>query len=38
MEKGAVKLVIFHGEDFGYLKNQTHSYLLRQGRAIWAIV
>jgi hypothetical protein len=38
MEKGVVKLVIFHGEDFGYWKNQTHNYLLRQGRAIWEIV
>jgi hypothetical protein len=38
MEKGAVKLVIFNGEDFGYWKNRTHNYLLSQGRAIWEIV
>jgi hypothetical protein len=36
--KGAVKLVIFNDEDFGYWKNQTHNYLLIQGRAIWEIV
>jgi hypothetical protein len=38
MEKGAVKLEIFNGEDFGYWKNWTHNYLLSQGRAIWEIV
>jgi hypothetical protein len=38
MEKGAVKLVVFNGEDFGYWKNQTRNYLLRQGHAIWEIV
>jgi hypothetical protein len=38
MEKGAIKLGVFNGEDFGYWKNRTHNYLLRQGRAIWEIV
>jgi hypothetical protein len=38
MEKGAVKLVVFNGEDFGYWKNRTRNYLLSQGRAIWEIV
>jgi hypothetical protein len=38
MEKGVIKIVIFNGEDFGYWKNQTHNYLLSQGRAIWEIV
>jgi hypothetical protein len=38
MEKGAVKLVVFNGENFGYWKNQTHNYLLSQDRAIWEIV
>jgi hypothetical protein len=38
MEKGAVKLVVFNGEDYGYWKNQTRNYLLRQGHAIWEIV
>jgi hypothetical protein len=38
MEKGAIKLVVFNGEDFGYWKNQTRNYLLSQGRAIWEIV
>jgi hypothetical protein len=38
MEKGAVKLVIFNGEDFSYWKNQTCNYLLSQGRAIWKII
>jgi hypothetical protein len=38
MEKGAVKLVVFNGEDFGYWKNRTRNYLLRQGRAIWKII
>jgi hypothetical protein len=37
-KKGVVKLVVFNGEDFDYWKNQTHNYLLRQGRAIWEIV
>jgi hypothetical protein len=38
MEKGAAKLVVFNGEDFGYWKNRTRNYLLRQGRTIWEIV
>jgi hypothetical protein len=38
LEKGAVKLVVFNGDDFGYWKNQTRNYLLSQGRAIWEIV
>jgi hypothetical protein len=38
MKKGAVKLVVFNGEDFGYWKNQTHNYLLSQGHAIWKII
>jgi hypothetical protein len=38
MEKGAVKLVIFNGKDFGYWENQTRNYLLSHGRAIWEIV
>jgi hypothetical protein len=38
MQKGVVNLVVFNEEDFGYLKNQTHNYLLRQDRAIWKIV
>ena len=38
MEKCAVKLVIFNGEDFGYWKNRTRNYLLSQGRAIWEII
>jgi hypothetical protein len=38
MEKGAVKLVVFNGEDFGYWKNWTRNYLLSHGRAIWEIV
>jgi hypothetical protein len=38
MEKGAVKLVIFNCEDFGYWKNRTRNYLLSQGRAIWEII
>jgi hypothetical protein len=38
MEKGALKLVVFNDEDFGYWKNQTHNYLLSKGRAIWEIV
>jgi uncharacterized protein (UPF0210 family) len=38
MEKGAIKLIVFNGEDFGYLKNQTHNYLLRQGCVIWEII
>jgi heptaprenylglyceryl phosphate synthase len=38
MEIGVVKLVVFNGEDFGYWKNRTHNYLLRQGRAIWEII
>jgi hypothetical protein len=38
MKKGAVKLVVFNGEDFGYWKNRTRNYLLSQGRTIWKIV
>jgi hypothetical protein len=38
MEKGAVKLVVFNGEDFGYWKNRTRNYLLSQGRVIWEII
>jgi hypothetical protein len=38
MKKGAVKLVVFNGEDFGYWKNQTHNYLLSQGHAICKII
>jgi hypothetical protein len=38
MEKGAVKLVVFNGEDFGYWKNRTRNYLLSQGHTIWEIV
>jgi hypothetical protein len=38
MEKGAVKLVVFNGEDFGYWKNRTRNYLLSQGHVIWEII
>jgi hypothetical protein len=38
MEKGAVKLVVFNGENFGYWKNRTRNYVLSQGRAIWEII
>jgi hypothetical protein len=38
MEKAAVKLVVFNGEDFGYCRNRTRNYLLSQGCAIWEIV
>jgi hypothetical protein len=38
MEKDAVKLVVFSGEDFGYSKNRTLNYLLTRGCAIWEIV
>jgi hypothetical protein len=38
MEKGAVELVVFGGEDFGYWKIQTCNYFLSQGHAIWEIV
>jgi hypothetical protein len=38
MEKGAVKVVVFNGEDFGYWKNWIHNYLLSQGHAIWEII
>jgi hypothetical protein len=38
MKKGIVKLVVFISEDFSYWKNQTHNYLLKQGRTIWEIV
>jgi hypothetical protein len=30
--------MVFNGEDFGYWKNRTHNYVLRQGGAIWEIV
>jgi hypothetical protein len=38
MEKGAIKLVVFNGEDLSYWKKQTHNYLLSQGHVIWKIV
>jgi hypothetical protein len=38
MEKGAIKLVVFNGEDFSYWKNQIRNYLLSQEHAIWEIV
>jgi hypothetical protein len=38
MEKGAIKRVVFNGDDFGYWKNQTRNYFLSQGHAIWKIV
>jgi hypothetical protein len=38
MEKGAVKLIIFNCEDFGYWKNRIRNYLFSQGHAIWEIV
>jgi hypothetical protein len=38
MKKGAVKLVVFNDENFGYWKNRTRNYLLSQGRAIWEII
>jgi hypothetical protein len=38
MEKDAVKLVVFNGEDFGYWKNRTRNYLVSQGQAILEIV
>jgi hypothetical protein len=38
VEKGAVKLVVFDDEDFGYWKNQTRNNLLSQGHAIWEIM
>jgi hypothetical protein len=38
MEQGAVKLIVFNGEDFGYWKNQTRNYLLSLGHAIWEII
>jgi hypothetical protein len=38
MEKGAVNLVVFNDEDFGYWKNRTCNYLLSHGRAIWEII
>jgi hypothetical protein len=37
MEKGAMKLVVFNGEDFGFWKNWTHNYLLNQGCVVWEI-
>jgi hypothetical protein len=38
MEKGVVKLIVFNVEDFGYWKNRTRNYLLRQDRTIWEII
>jgi hypothetical protein len=38
MENGAVKLMVFNEENFGYWKTQTRNYLLRQCRAIREIV
>jgi hypothetical protein len=38
MEKGAVKVVVFNGEDFCYWKNRTRNYLLSQGCAISEII
>jgi hypothetical protein len=38
MEKSAIKLVVFNGEDFGYWKKRTRNYLLSQGCAICEIV
>jgi hypothetical protein len=38
VEKGAVKLVVFNGEDFGCWKNRTRNYLLSQDCAIWEII
>jgi hypothetical protein len=38
MEKCAIKLVVFNGEDFSYWENRTRNYLLSQYRAIWEIV
>jgi hypothetical protein len=38
MKKGAVKLIVFSGEDFGYWKNRTRNYLLSQDHAICEIV
>jgi hypothetical protein len=38
MEKGAMKLVVFNGEDFGYWKNRTRNYLLSQRCVIWEII
>jgi hypothetical protein len=38
MEEGAIKLVLFNGEDFNYWKNRTRNYLLSPRRAIWEIV
>jgi hypothetical protein len=34
MEKGAIKLVVFNGEDL----NRTKNYLLSQGYSIWEII
>jgi hypothetical protein len=34
MEKGAIKLAVFNGDDFSYWKNQIRNYLLSQGHAI----
>jgi hypothetical protein len=38
MEIGAVKLVVFNGENFDYWKNWIRNYHLSQGRTIWEIV
>jgi hypothetical protein len=33
-----VKLVVFNSENFDFWKNQTHNYLLSQGRSICEII
>jgi hypothetical protein len=38
MKKCVVKLVVFNDENFGYWKNRTHNYLLRQDCVIWEIM
>jgi hypothetical protein len=38
MKKCVVKLVVFNDENFGYWKNRTRNYLLRQDRVIWEIM
>jgi hypothetical protein len=38
MEKGAIKLVVFHSEDFSYWKAHIMVNLLSQGRGVWEIV
>jgi hypothetical protein len=36
MEKGAVKVVVFNGEDFCYWKNQTHNYPFKDD-SVWGM-